>query len=184
MAEANDQTQIAQALNIIDDLINKTDTTKHTVHNGQNDDVKADNRIYKIRRPRTSWVLFNAYTSVDLLTSHPTATLGERTQIASKAWHTLNAKDRKKWDDKCKKETEEYERIGEDFKQHNDWNKVPKRWKQIDQRAERERRVKNEANECDDEKKNVDHELIKDPHKLTDEDWQNKVTNSYQILKF
>eukprot|EP01084_Bolivina_argentea_P183286 316301_1 len=110
-------------------------------------------RIYKIRRPRTSWMLFNAFQTAELVADHPTSTLGERTQMSSKLWHALNTSERKKWDDLASAEKKEYLSIVDDFKTHTDFNQIPTKWKQIDKKAEQERKK---------EKMDIDDEIKKD----------------------
>eukprot|EP01083_Nonionella_stella_P271672 920731_1 len=103
---------------------------------------EGDDRIYKLRVPRSAWVFYNTQKTAQLLDTHPDAGIGERTKMSAKVWNTLDEDERDQWEEMAAAEQLQYEECRKLLEKNGTFDEIPSSWKRINRKAEAERRGK------------------------------------------
>eukprot|EP01083_Nonionella_stella_P141256 434878_1 len=107
--------------------------------NGSDDDSSSegDDRIYKLRVPRSAWVFYNTQKISQLLDTHPDAGIGERTKMSAKVWNTLDEDERDQWEEMAAAEQLQYEECRKLLEKNGTFDEIPSSWKRVNRKAER-----------------------------------------------
>merc|ERR1712228_652954 len=85
---------------------------------------------YKLRQPKSAWLIFSAAKRAELKKKFPELKFGELSKKLGDAWNEIKKSPqlKSKWDKKAKKEKAEYEKVKKQFDEHQDYSKVPGQW--------------------------------------------------------
>merc|ERR1712228_657027 len=100
--------------------------------------IKYDSsKQYKLRRPKSAWMLFNAFKIAQLKSQYPDEQLGARTKRSSKIWQSMNDDAKSEWNEKALAERLKWEKVKKAFSVHGDYSKVPGRWLAVDKKTKK-----------------------------------------------
>merc|ERR1712154_357495 len=106
----------------------KKTTTKSTARVLKYDSSKE----YKLRAPKSSWMLFNASNIALVKNDHPNMQLGQRTKLSGEKWQKMNDEEREPWAEKAAREKLKWQNIKKQLEENgNDFSKIPGRWLMI-----------------------------------------------------
>merc|ERR1712048_817747 len=115
------------------------------------------NKEYKLRMPKSSWILFNAHNIAQIKKDHPEMRLGQQTKLSGQKWHKMNDEEREPWVEAAAREKLKWQTIKKQLKDNgNDFSTIPGRWLQIKKKTKKDK----ESDEKDDKK---DEETKKSP---------------------
>merc|ERR1712228_1081209 len=105
--------------------------------------IKYDSsKQYKLRRPKSAWMLFNAFKIAQLKSQYPDEQLGARTKRSSKIWQSMNDDAKSEWNEKALAERLKWEKVKKAFSSHGDYSKVPGRWLAVDKKKKKRKKKK------------------------------------------
>merc|ERR1712048_1027955 len=115
------------------------------------------NKEYKLRMPKSSWILFNAHNIAQIKKNHPEMRLGQQTKLSGQKWHKMNDEEREPWVEAAAREKLKWQTIKKQLKDNgNDFSTIPGRWLQIIKKTKKDK----ESDQKDDKK---DEETKKSP---------------------
>ena len=107
-------------------------STKSNLENadkGNGKVIKCKNgKLFKLRHPKTAWMLFNAFKIAQLKEEYPSEQMGERTKRSAAIWQRMNDDTKAKWHKKAMEEKTEYQKMKKQLDEHKDYSKIPSRW--------------------------------------------------------
>merc|ERR1712130_77685 len=112
----------------------KKTTTKSTARVLKYDSSKE----YKLRLPKSSWVLFNAHNIALIKNDHPNMQLGQRTKVSSVKWNAMDVQARERWTEAAAREKLKWQKVKKQLEENgNDFSKIPGRWLQIKKKTKK-----------------------------------------------